>query len=187
MILHPGCKKALYATSAIPLEAWGTDWTGRPQGLRHRGLIPNKMDNCNWHQQFPTWNLEKNSKKMWNCTLNLHQFPMWNLGTESRTGVFHSKNLKIAVWKAKGLAPGRVICQLYWLQAESFTSSSWLYWELESKVNGAQSERNLPVALWNSEKDSELKSVHGTPRLCFLLSPDAIESLLQSHYCHQIC
>lgn len=193
MFLCPGEKKALYAPPTIPMEPWGKDWTSHPQGLRNWGLIPNKMENCSCHKQSPTWNLGKDSKHMRNCTLNFHQFPVWNLGTESMAGVFHSKTWKLHSERLRA-----------WLQAESSVSSigcrqnhlpaqadlpckgSQLYWELESKVNGAQTERNLPMALGNGEKDCELKSIHGAPCLCSLLSPNAIGSLLQSHCCHQI-
>lgn len=165
MILHPGCKKALYSTSAIPLEAWGKDWTSRPEGLRHRGLIPNKMDNCHWHQQFPTWNLEKNSKKMWNCTLNLHPFPMWNLGTESRAGIFHSK-----IWKLQSERPRA------WLQAESSASSIGSrqnHLPAQADYTGSLRAKWMELNLrgtyqWPFEtvrKTVNLKSVHGTPRL----------------------
>ena len=47
------------------------------------GPIPTNR-HCSCHQQFPLWNLGKDSQQVRNCRLNRQQFLTWNLGTESR-------------------------------------------------------------------------------------------------------
>lgn len=66
------------------LGKWLNQQTRRNGGC---GQIPNKMENCSYHQQLPTW----------------------DLGLDSRRG-FYSKNLEIVVWKVRHLAPGRTVC-----------------------------------------------------------------------------
>lgn len=103
-------------------------------------LIPDKMEYCSCHQQFPAWNLGADSKQMGSCRLNCQQLSVWNPGTELRAGIFLyiGKNQEmllrphIAVWKARGLPLGRTICQLSWLQGESSASSVGLWADLSS-------------------------------------------------------
>ena len=56
----------------------------------------------------------------------------------------------------------------------------------QTQKEWSSTERNLPVVLGDVEKDSELKSAHRAPHLCFLLFLNAARVHFGSFCCHQV-
>lgn len=144
MLLQLGQGKSLCAPPTIPMEL-GTGKKIEPADPKQWGLQTDskQMRSCSCHQQFPTWNLGKDSKQIWNCRPNHQQFPVWNLGTNQQLGFSAQVGELWSEPRARGLGSG------------------WNH--LVAQADLCQIGKSIRSGAWHREWSSELRRTYSQP------------------------